>query len=264
MSKLLEKLERISEGNGQPMGFGPAVTRTKISQMLTIASVPAGNAQLITVATKEGADALLLTAENLEKDSKALAKMNRAKAEIPWGVSLETVNKEDIEQLIELGCDYVIFNPAQTPAAILIEERIGKVLKIDASLPENLVKAINRLQVDAVLLSPASEDEPTFTVHQLMVLERLAGSTGKYVLMTMPSGLSISDIEILWGLGVRGVVVDMAGEQPEQRLSQVKEAIQKLPTTRKKSKEKFRATLPMAIRSPEKEKQEEEEEEEEP
>jgi len=56
----------------------------------------------------------------------------------------------------------------------------------------------------------------------------------------------------------------MAGEQPEQRLSQVKEAIQKLPTTRKKSREKFRATLPMAIRSPEKERQEEEEEEEEP
>jgi hypothetical protein len=60
------------------------------------------------------------------------------------------------------------------------------------------------------------------------------------------------------------VVVDMAGEQPEQRLSQVKEAIQKLPTTHKKSREKFRATLPMATRSPEKEKQEEEEEEEEP
>jgi hypothetical protein len=264
MSKLIEKLERISEGSGQPMGFGAAVSRTKISQILTIASVPAGNAQLITVATKEGPDALLLTVDNLEKDSKALAKMNRDRAEIPWGASLETASKEDIAKLIELGCDYVIFSPARTPAAILMEERIGKVLKIDASLPESLTKAINRLQVDAILLSPASDDEPTFTVHQLMILERLAGSTGKHVLATMPSGLSISDIEILWGLGVRGVLVDMAAKQPEQMLSQVKEAIQKLPTTRKKPKEKFRATLPMASHSPEKEKQEEEEEEEEP
>ena len=264
MSKLMEKLERISEGNGQPMGFGAAVTRTKISQMLAIASVPAGNAQLITAATKEGADALLLTVENLEKDSKALAKMNRAKAEIPWGASLEAASKEDIEQLIELGCDYVIFNPANTPAAVLIEERIGKVLRVEASLPENLVKAINRLQVDAVLLSPAGRDESTFTVYQLMVLERLVGSTGKYILANMSAGLSTSDIEILWGLGVRGVVVNMTGEQPEQKLSQVKEAIRKLPTTRKKSKEKFRATLPAAGRSSEKETQEEEEEEEEP
>jgi len=262
MSKLVEKLERISESSGQPMGFGATVTRTKVPSMLTIASVPVGNAQLITSATKEGADALLLNMENLEKGSKALAKMNRTKAEIPWGISLEMVNKADIEQLIELGCDFVIFNPAKTPAAVMIEERIGKVLRIDTSLPENLAKAISRLQVDAVLLNPTGGEETAFTVHQLMVLERLAGSTGKYVLMTMPPGLSTSDIEILWGLGARGVVVDMTVEQPEQRLSQVKEAIQQLPTTRKKSKEKFRATLPPSIAPAEKPAPEEDEEEE--
>jgi hypothetical protein len=259
MSKLLEKLERISNSSGQPMGFGAVVSRTKISPMLTIASVPAGNAQLIGIAAREGADALLLTVENLEKESKTLAKMNRAKAEIPWGVFLEKVSKEDLGQLIELGCDFVVFDPAQTPAAILIEEKIGKVLRIDTSLPENLAKAINRLQVDAVLLNPAGEGETAFTVHQLMVLERLAGSTGKYVLMTMPPGLSASDIEILWGLGARGVVVNMTLEQAEQRLSQVKETIQQLPTTHKKSREKFRATLPASIAPSEKAAPEEDE-----
>ena len=262
MSKLLEKLERISEGSGQPMGFGAAVTRTKISPLLTIASVPAGNAQLMGIATKEGADALLLTVENLEKDSKTLAKMNRAKAEIPWGVFLEKVGKEDIGQLIELGCDFIVFDPAQTQAAVLMEEKIGKVLRLDTSLPENLAKSINRLQVDAVLLNPVGGGETAFTVHQLMVLERLAGSTGKYVLMTMPPGLSAGDIEILWGLGARGLVVDMALEQPEQRLSQVKEAIRQLPTTRKKSREKFRATLPASIAPSEKAAPEEDEDEE--
>ncbi len=262
MSKLLEKLERISEGSGQPMGFGAAVTRTKISPLLTIASVPAGNAQLMGIATKEGADALLLTVENLEKDSKTLAKMNRAKAEIPWGVFLEKVSKEDIGQLIELGCDFVVFDPAQTQAAVLMEEKIGKVLRLDTSMPENLAKSINRLQVDAVLLNPVGGGETAFTVHQLMVLERLAGSTGKYVLMTMPPGLSAGDIEILWGLGARGLVVDMALEQPEQRLSQVKEAIRQIPATRKKSREKFRATLPASIAPSEKAAPEEDEDEE--
>ena len=262
MSKLLEKLEQISEGSGQPMGFGAALSRTKISQMLTIVSVPAGNAQLIGVAIKENADALLLAIENLEKDSKILAKMNRAKAAIPWGVSLEKVSKDDIGQLIELGCDYVVFDPTKTPAAVLIEEKIGKVLRINASLSENLARAINRLQVDAVLLNPAGGGETAFTVHQLMVLERLAGSTGKYALMNTPPGFSTSDIEILWGLGARGVVVDMTLEQPEQRLSQVKEAIQQLPTARKKSREKFRATLPASTTPSEKAAPEEDEDEE--
>jgi len=253
MSKLLEKLEQISEGSGQPMGFGAAVTRTKIPQILTIASAPAGNAQLISMATKEKADALLLAVADLEKESKTLAKMNRTKAEIPWGVSLDRVTKENIRQLVELGCDFVVFDPIKTPAEVLIEEKIGKVLRIDISLPENLAKAINRLQVDAVLLNPAMEEETAFTVHHLMVLERLAGSTGKHVLTTMSShGLSPGDIEILWGLGVRGVVVDMTVEQPEQRLSQIKEAIQQLPSTRKKSQEKFRATLPASVTPSEK------------
>jgi hypothetical protein len=264
MSKLIEKLQRVSEGRSQPMGFGAVAARAKISQILTIASVPTGNTQLIDKAIKEDPDALLLTVENLEKDSKALAKMDRDKAEIPWGLTLETVRKEDIAQLIELGCDYIIFSPAGTPAAVLLEERIGKVLRIDTSLPESLAKAINRLQVDAVFLSPAGEDKAAFTIHQLMILERLAGSTAKHVLTAMPTGLSPDDIEILWGLGVRGVVVDMTLEQPEQRLSQIKEAIQKLPATRKKSKDKFRATLPTASSYSERVKQEEEEEEEEP
>ena len=105
MSKLLEKLEQISEGGGQPMGFGTSATRTKMPQMLIIASAPASNAQLISIATKEKVDALLLDIENLEKESKTLAKMNRAKSEIPWGASLDKVSKEDIKQLVELGCD---------------------------------------------------------------------------------------------------------------------------------------------------------------
>ena len=262
MSKLLEKLEQISNDSGQPMGFGAVVSRTKTSPMLTIASVPAGNAQLISIATKEGADALLLTVENLEKDSKTLAKMNRAKAEIPWGVFLEKVAKDDVGQLIELGCDFIVFDPAQTQAAVLMEEKIGKVLRIDTSLPENMAKAINRLQVDAVLLNPVGGEETAFTVHQLMVLERLAVNTGKYVLMTMPPGLSTGDIEILWGLGARRVVVDMTLEQPEQRLSQVKEAIRQIPAAHKKSREKFRATLPASIAPSEKPASEEDEDEE--
>jgi hypothetical protein len=261
MSKLLEKLERISEGSSQPLGFGAAVSRTKVSQMLVIASIPAGNAKLTAVAEKGGADALLVTVEHLDKEIKNLAKIGRAKADIPWGISSETVSKEEMEKLIEIGCDFVIFAPAKTPAAVLTEEIIGKVLTIDTSLTESLAKAVNRLQLDAVLIAPSSEEEPPFTVLQLMVYERLASVTGKHLLATMAPSMSTSDLESLWGLGVRGIVVDMAVEQPEQRLSEVKEAIQKLPTTRKKSKEKIRATLTLPRASSEKVEPEEEEEE---
>ena len=262
MSKLQEKLERISEGNAQPLGFGPAVARTKIAPMLVIASVPARNTELIAIATKEGADALLVSVENLEKDNKSLARIGRDKVDMPWGVSLDTVTRQDIEKLIEIGCDFVIFTPAKTPAEVLTEERIGKVLKIDTSMTDSLARSVNRLQVDAVLISPASGDESNLTVHQLMMFERLAGVTGKHLLAAMPPGLSAAELEIFWGLEVRGLVVDLTVEQPERRLSEVKQAIQKLPATRKKTKEKMRATLPMHKASAEKSESEEDEEEE--
>ena len=260
MSKLSENLERITEGSIQPLGFGAAVSRTKVPQMLVIASIPAGNAKLTAIAEKGGADALLVTVEHLDKEIKNLAKIGRAKTDIPWGIFSETVTKEEIEKLTEIGCDFVIFAPDKTLAAVLTQETIGKVLKIDTSLTESLAKAVNRLQVDAVLIDPSSEEEPPFTVHQLMVYERLASVMGKHLLATMAPGITVSDLESLWGLGVRGIVVDMAVEQPEQRLSEIKEAIQKLPTTHKKSKEKIRATLSLPKAPSEKMEEEEEEE----
>lgn len=261
MSKLVEKLQRISEGSIQPMGFGAAAARAKISPMLVIASLPSGNAQLASTAEKAGADALLVNVENLSKESKSLAKMSGSKFNITWGVSLETVSKDEMKQLVEMGCDFVVFPPAKTPAAVLTEEKIGKVLEIDTSMPDSLTKAINRLQVDAVLISPEKEGEATLTVHQLMVYERLASTTGKHILATMASGFSAGDLESLWGLGVQGVVMDMTAEQPEQRLSEIKEAIQKLPSRPRKPREKFRATLPLARTPSEKAEAEEEEEE---
>ena len=261
MSKLLDKLERISEGRAQPLGFGAAVTRGKSLPMVIVASVPLGNAKLADIAAKAGADALLMTIKHQEKMDKALAKLSSAETDIPWGVSLNAVTKDEVEQLIEMGCDFVVFAPDKTPAAVLGEERIGKVLQIDSSLSDSLAKAINRLSIDAVLLGPVSEDESPLTVHQLMIYERLAAGAGKHLLAAMPPGSPIDDIESLWGLGVRGVVVDLAVKDPEQRLSQVKEEIEKLPTTRKKTGERISASLPLSREGPVATPPEEEEEE---
>ena len=68
----------------------------------------------------------------------------------------------------------------------------------------------------------------------------------KYLLADMSPGSPTDDLESLWELGVRGAVIDLAVKDPEQRLSQVQEAIHKLPTTRKKKRGGVAATLPLA------------------
>jgi len=246
MSKLIEKLEQLSEGRAQRLGFGAALAREKVSQMVVIAGVPAGDTGLVTTAAKAGAEAILITITPEDKKDEALSKIGSVEIDIPWGVSLDAVTREEARQLAETGCDFVVFAPAGTQAAVLGEEKIGKVLRVDASLNDSLGRTINRLSLDAVLLSRAGEDESPLTVYQLMVYEHLAAGAGKYLLAEMPPGMATDDLESLWELGVRGVVVDLAAKDPEKRLAQVKEAARKLPATGRKKRGKISATLPMA------------------
>jgi DNA-binding NarL/FixJ family response regulator len=244
MSKLLDKLERISEGGGQPLGFGAAVNRTKILPVLVIGSVPEGNVKLVATALEANIDAILMNIENPKKKEEAFSQLKNTKIDIPWGVALNTMTGEDVIQLVEMGCDFIVFSPTATHAAVLGENKIGKVIRTDSSLNENLARAISRLSIDAVLLGPEGENEYPITVNQLMVYERLAASAGKHILAAVPPNFSIEDIENLWGIGVRGLIVDLAVKSPEQRLSQVKEAIEKLPLKRRRSEGKISASLP--------------------
>ncbi len=243
MSKHIEKLERISEGRAQPIGFGAAANRAKILPMLVIASLPAGSAKPDEVAAKADADALVLTIDNWKKEKDTLARIG-GKAHVLWGVSSQIVSREELDQLAEMKCDFVIFTPEKTPAAVLGEERIGKVLQIDPSMDDSLARAVARLSVDAVLLSLPGRDQSPLTIHQLMVYERLAANSGKHLLAALPPSSPADDMESWWSLGVRGVVVDMTVDHADEKMSQVKEAIRKLPTTKKKAGSKAGVVLP--------------------
>ena len=252
MSKLVEKLERINEGRGQPLGFGAAANRAKILPMVLIAALPERDAGKA-AATAAGVDAILITGAAPKKASEM--------PDIPWGVSLDSVTREDLERLVEKGCDFVVFSAAGSQAAALNVERIGKVLRIDASLDENLARSISRLPVDAVFLHQVGGDEGAITVEQLMVYERLAGGAGKHLIAAVPPGLPVDDIEILWGLGVQSIVVDLAVSDPAERLSQIREALEKLPAKRRKPAMRLAASLPVTSSMPGAEPPEEEDEE---
>jgi hypothetical protein len=250
MSRLIDNLERLSAGRAQPLGFSAAMNRVKTSPMLVVASVPAGNKELATLAADGGADALLSPVRDWPAEKEALARMGEVNREVPWGVSLESPRREQIEQLIELGCDFVLLTPGETPASVLHEEKIGKVLSIDPSLEENLVRAISRLSIDAVVLNVEAGKEPVLTVRDLMAYERLATVAGKHIIAVLPAGLPADDLESLWGLGVRAVVLDMSEGQPAERLAEIKERMEKLPQSRKRSSERFTAVLPRAVEQP--------------
>jgi hypothetical protein len=182
---------------------------------------------MIASAVAQGIDAVLLPIGDLEQEHEALSQLSQAAGDIPWGGLAKIVSREDMGQLVKLGCDFVVFTTNEVSASILAEDRLGKVLKIDNSLSDSLLRTIAYLPIDAVLLG--AEDESPLTLRQMMDYRRVVGLVGKPSLSVLSSGLSAADIRGLWDVGIQGVVLLLE----QQRLSQVRESIQSLPSTRR-------------------------------
>lgn len=262
MSKLVERLERMSEGGGQALGFGAAVNRVKTLPMLLIATLSEGDARAAAAAAAAGVDAIIISGVSPQKMDQVADKLKKDMADIPWGVSLDSVTRDGMERLANIGCDFVVFSAAGSQASALNVEGIGKVLKIAPSLEDNLLRGVHRLPVDAVLLNDSGASEATLTVEQLMECERLAAGSGKHLIAAMPSGL-IDDMESLWVLGVQAVAVALGADDPEKALSLAREAMEKLPAKRRRPGRSRMASLPISSGAPDAGPPDEDDEEEE-
>lgn len=232
MSKLVEKLHQTSRVSIQPLGFkGAASTSTqKGSPMVLIAVLPEGDASAA-AGGNGSADAWLVK----EADSQVLA----ALGQIPWGASLEKGTEKELTHFKEMGCDFLVFNPATAPLALLGDDELGKIVEVDASLSDGMIRAIDKLSVDAVLIGGDSE----LSVHRLMVCQHVANLVRKPLLALAPLDTPKEALEDFQEAGIVGVVVKLGGGG-KKGLSQLRQAIDSLPPTRRRRKERMEALLP--------------------
>ncbi len=254
MSKLIDKLNQIAKAVPQPIGFRAAQSASPKTELVLIANV--------TQATNiSGADAVLIS--QLSPGAKALQKIARSLPNIPWGLILEDINRKGIRPMIEAGCDFVVF-PASAAIALPDDDKIGKVLQVESSLSEGLIRAINELPADAVLIAREQEGECPITWRHLMLFQRFADLLTKPLLVPVPLNMAANELQILWEIGVDGVVAEVGGERPGERLEELRQTIDKL-TLAPRQRRKTEALLPRigGETSPAAETEEEEEEEEE-
>ena len=243
MSKLIKKLLQVSQSTNQPLGFRLAAV-AKSQAMLLIASLSQVNTKLAVETAAAGADAIVLPLNNVKTEAEAFKQITQAVEGIPWGVWLINATRDDIERLKETGCDFIIFSALKASPTVLQEEEIGRVLQIDPGLEEGLARTIDQLPVDTVLIERGKEDEPTFSVHNLMACQRIVNLISKPLLITAPSAVSDDDLQTLCKAGIDGVVVPIEDTQPKERLLALREAIDKLPPTTKRQRRKVHALLP--------------------
>ena len=243
MSRFIDKLKQASQSEPQPMGFRKEISVSR-PRLLLVAEVKDGAAAGVV----EGVDAVLL---------EGTAKNTPAKTDIPVGIRLFGGKAGKLE-----GIDYVVIKP-ETPVTIAGDEKIGKVIAVEASLEMGLLRALEDLPLDALFIIGDGTQTQIVTWQYLMLCKRFSAISGKPVLAAVSPDVSQGELQLLWEVGVDGVVVKVAPGQPVERLRELRQMIDGLTLPSRRKRMKARAVVPSLgeVTTPVTEEEEEEEEE---
>lgn len=259
MSQFIDNLSRLSRAIPQPIGFGrtpPASLKPKLQLVASLAEESAEN--LVTQVA--GADAGLLCTSKLSSGAQTLQKIAQAIPNIPWGVWLGDNSQTEIEEMLKAGCDFVVF-PANT-SLTLRESKVGKILAVERTIPEGLLRTINELPIDAAIIVGERQGE-FLTWQQLMLFQRFAGLLTKPLLVSIPTKVTAGGLQALWEAGVDGIVIDITMEPPQDRVRELRQIIDQLDFPPSRKRVRVEPVLPRISQDTSVVTTEEEEEEEE-
>ncbi len=243
MSKFIDKLNQVSRVVPQSIGFGraqPVPEKPKILLIASLAGASIGGLADYVV----GADAGLLPIPKLSSGAKTLKEMSQAVPDIPWGGWLRNIDQGEIKQMAKAGCDFVVFPATNTPLALLQNDEIGKILEVESSLSEGLLRAVNELPIDAVLIAGEQREGYFLTWHHLMLFQRFADLLTKPLLASIPSNVTANELQALWEAGVDGVIIEVGVGQPADRLKKLRQVIDKLAFPSPRKRKKVESLLP--------------------
>jgi len=241
MSRLIDKITRIRQNEPQPIGFA-ALSRaaSEKPRMQVIACVKAENLDKVS----EGlnlADAALIEIARAD-DIAALEKACDTEKNIPIGGWLKASSSETLRKAADIACDFVVF-PGSIPVALTQKEKMGRILEVNTSLNERMLRAAGDLPIDAVLVFDKVEDSP-LTVNRLMVFQYLINSITKPILVSIPIKLTESELQALWDVGISGLAVDLVDERSTKSLVELRKALDNLAPPAFRKKFKAGATVP--------------------
>jgi len=242
MSWFVDKLKQVSQAVPQSIGFRSAQPVSVKPRILLVASLAQANIDDLADRVA-GADAGLLPITK-STGVGSLAKVSQAVSDIPWGGWLRDIAEGEVERVTKTDFDFVVFPPASTPLATLKDDKVGKILEIGASLSEGLLRAVDELPVDAVLVADEQKGEYFLTWQHLMFFQRCANSLSKPLLVSIPLNVSTNELQALWKAGVNGVVIGVEAGQPTERLKELRQVIDKLVFPSQRERKKAEVLLP--------------------
>jgi HAMP domain-containing protein len=194
-----------------------------------------------------GVDAGVLRLSGLKTGAAALKKASQAAPGVPWGVWPVSV-EIDRERLLKLGADFLIFAAGDAAISLPADDETGILVQIDTAMPENLLRALNELPVDAVLLTPAEAEIRPLLWRELMLIHRFASLVAKPLLVSVPPGMEAGELQLLWEAGVEGVVAEAGAGAPLDEIERLRQAIDGIQPHPPRKRPKMEPVLPLQHR----------------
>lgn len=244
MSKLIDKLLNASRTTPQPMGFKAIIGGTQKPKMVLIARL---TQPMVEPELAKGADAVLWDNTNLISLKQKMSFV----PDIPWGIRLNDAKPAD---LASIDVDFIVFSP-QVPLNLKLKEGASKIIEIDASVSESLLRGIGDLPIQGALIDLGKAS--TLTWEHIAALNRLSRFIDKPLLVSMPLAATTNELQLIWNSGVDGIVVspNAAGQ-----IAALRQEVDKLKAPPRKARMEVvlpRPSLPEATEEAEEEEEDE-------
>jgi hypothetical protein len=247
MSELIKKLTSNSVGTARQMGFG-VISRKDKKEPILIACF-CNKAVEDAAEFIKGADAVALSVE--------MASVKTAKGVVRGGW------QKNGGKTAKGNYDFTISSIDNLPPDTT-ESEMGRILELDDGLEDTLIRTINNLPAQAVLVKGKEAGNP-LSWRRLMIYRRFVDMLSKPLLVAVSAEVTIDQLKLLWGVGINGFFLTLDKKEDAGKISQLRRQMKKENWQELRHKKSgYGAVLPAAAQevvTPEEEIEEPEEEE---
>ena len=223
MSKLRDRIRRMSRQESTPMGFARAAAPRTMPGLLLLAIVDSAGAA--EEASSAGADALLF--------AQAPRGGVKGMEATPWG--FRVADNAAAADLSGTQADFVVVGQDLGLEAIG-DTDLGVVLEADESWPDAIVQSIQVFSPDAIYVRSGGG----LTMRRLLEIRRLSGLAGP-LLLEVDSPPPSGALQLLRDAGVAGLVLTSGARKS---IAGLRQQVDAMPPRKRKREEGSMAVIP--------------------
>jgi hypothetical protein len=144
--------------------------------------------------------------------------------------------------MVEAGGDFLVFPASSRISTAPTDKKPGRILQVESSMDDSLLRAVNSLPVDAVLAADTFAGG-SLVWHELMIFQHLANTLSKPLIINIPADTTEAELKALWEAGADGLLVE-ASAMKAGGLKALQKAIGNLPPRSERKRGKIDALLP--------------------